>query len=68
MVKFMLTKENLTITIDGDFLDQIRKLADDEYRSINKQVLMLIYKGFKVVEEENRQLDELLTLKQKGKL
>ena len=61
-----MSKENLTITIDSDLLDKIRKIANDELRSINKQVLMLIYKGLKVIEEENRQLDELLTLKEKG--
>jgi hypothetical protein len=64
----MSIKENLTITIDGDTLDNIRKIAQNEYRSINKQVLLLIYKGLKVVEEETRQLDQLLTLKEKGKL
>jgi hypothetical protein len=64
----MSIKENLTITIEGDTLDNIRKIAQNEYRSINKQVLLLIYKGLKVVEEETRQLDQLLTLKEKGKL
>ena len=63
-----MIKENLTITVDSDTLDNIRKIAENEYRSINKQVLMLIYKGLKVVEEESKQLDELKTLKEKGKL
>jgi hypothetical protein len=63
-----MIKENLTITVDSDTLDNIRKIAENEYRSINKQVLMLIYKGLKVVQEENKQLDELKTLKEKGKL
>jgi len=63
-----MIKENLTITVDSDTLDNIRKIAENEYRSINKQVLLLIYKGLKVVEEESKQLDELKTLKEKGKL
>ena len=63
-----MIKENLTITVDSDTLDNIRKIAENEYRSINKQVLLIIYKGLKVVEEESKQLDELKTLKEKGKL
>lgn len=61
-----MNKENLTITIDSDLLDKIRKIAESEYRSINKQVLVLIVRGFQAIEEDNRQLDELLTLKEKG--
>jgi hypothetical protein len=63
-----MIKENLTITVDSDTLDNIRKISENEYRSINKQVLLLIYKGLKAVEEESKQLDELKTLKEKGKL
>jgi hypothetical protein len=63
-----MIKENLTITVDSDTLDNIRKIAENEYRSINKQVLLLVYKGLKAVEEESKQLDELKTLKEKGKL
>ena len=68
MGQYMSIKENLTITIEGDTLDNIRKIAQNEYRSINKQVLMLIYKGLKDVEEESKQLDELKKLKEKGKI
>jgi hypothetical protein len=32
-------KENLTITLDGVMLDAIRKIADKNFRSINKQVV-----------------------------
>jgi hypothetical protein len=34
-----MVKENITITLDGDMLDLIRKLADKNFRSINKQIV-----------------------------
>lgn len=35
----MNKKENLTITLDGVTLDAIRKIAEKNFRSINKQVV-----------------------------
>ena len=39
MVMYTMVKENITITIDGDMLDSIRKLANKNFRSINKQIV-----------------------------
>jgi hypothetical protein len=37
-----MVKENITITINGDMLDSIRKLADKNFRSINKQIVYFL--------------------------
>jgi hypothetical protein len=37
-----MVKENITITLDGDMLDSIRKLAEKNYRSINKQIAFML--------------------------
>jgi hypothetical protein len=42
MVIPSMVKENITITLDGDMLDSIRKLAEKNYRSINKQIAFML--------------------------
>lgn len=68
MVPYMSIKENVTITIDSKLLDDIRKIAEKEFRSINKQLLVLIVKGFQALEQEEKMLDNLLKLQEEGKL
>jgi len=51
-----MLKENITITIDCDTLDLIRKQATKEYRSINKHITYLINLGLTVISEKEKGL------------
>jgi hypothetical protein len=54
----MVKKENLTITIDGDMLDSIRKLADKNFRSINKQIVFWLSIALQKNLEEKKEKNE----------
>lgn len=47
-----MSKENITITISGDTLDMIRKQAQAEYRSINKQITYLIDLAISILKQQ----------------
>jgi hypothetical protein len=51
-----MLKENITITIERDTLDLIRKQAIKDYRSINKHITYLISLGLTVISEQQKGL------------
>lgn len=50
MAQIMTKLETITISLDSATLDTIRKLAQDNYRSINKQIQFIIALGLKSLE------------------
>jgi hypothetical protein len=49
-----MIKSTITITLDPDTLDEIRKRAVKNYRTVNKEIAYLINKG---IEKENNEND-----------
>jgi hypothetical protein len=49
-------KENITITINGETLDIIRKQAVADYRSINKQIAYLIDLALSILKQQQKGL------------
>ena len=42
----------VSVRMDEELLEEIRRLADDEHRAINGQVIMLLEKGIRQHEKE----------------
>ena len=49
----------VSVRMDEELLEEIRRLADDEHRAINGQVIMLLEKGLRQHEKEQEAISQM---------